>query len=210
MTALAVTSITNFILAAEVFFLAGLLFGRRPAPRSAAWFWALAMLFLGLSALLGGIDHGFFEIDGDTPVRNLIEHTNWTLLGILTFLAFATTLRQFFADAIRRTLFIVAGAQLAVYTVLSWLIDDFLVVMLNYAPVMLFLLVMSARGLKDGSGTLAFVIGIILLFAASGVQAAGIDVFTPFDRNSLYHFGAMAAVLFLYAGGVKLKGMGEA
>jgi hypothetical protein len=207
MTALAVTSITNFILAAEVFFLAGLMFGRRPASRSAAWFWSLAMLFVGLSALLGGIDHGFFEIHGDTPIRNVIEHSNWILIGLVTLWAFLTTLYQFVPERWQKTLLSVAGAQFAIYVVVSILIDNFLVVLVNYAPVMLFLLAMSFRGLTDGSGSWAFIIGISLLFVASGVQAAGLDVFSPFDRNSLYHFGMMAAVVFLYRGGVKLKGI---
>ena len=207
MTALAVTAITNFILAGEVFFLAGLLFGRRPASRSAAWFWALAMLFVGLSALLGGIDHGFFETYGDTPIRNTIEHANWILIGLLTLWAFITTILQFMPERLQQPLFIVAGVQLAIYTVVSILIDNFLVVLINYAPIMLFLLVMNFVGLKDGSGSWAMIVGIILSFAASGLQAAGIDVFTPFDRNSLYHFGMMLAVVLFYQGGVKLRGM---
>jgi hypothetical protein len=49
--------------------------------------------------------------------------------------------------------------------------------------------------------------GILLAFLASGLQAAGVDFFSPFDRNSLYHFGMMAAVLFFYRGGLTLPGM---
>ena len=208
MTALAVTAITNFILAAEVFFLAGMLFGRKPAPRSAAWFWALAMLFVGLSALLGGIDHGFFETyGGDTPIRNTIEHTNWILIGLVTFWAFLTTIYQFFVGQWQKTLLIVAGVQLAIYAVISMLIDNFLVVLINYAPVMLWLMVMNFSGLKDGRGSWPMIVGIVVSFAASGLQATGVDVFTPFDRNSLYHFGMMLAVAFFYQSGVKLKGI---
>jgi hypothetical protein len=49
------------------------------------------------------------------------------------------------------------------------------------------------------------VAGILILFAASGIQAAGVDVFMPLDRNGLYHLLSMLGVVFLYCGGVRLK-----
>ena len=64
MDTLAVTSITNVVLAAETLLLAGVLIGLPKARFSAAWFWAGAMLALGTSALLGGIDHGYVEPAG--------------------------------------------------------------------------------------------------------------------------------------------------
>ena len=59
-----ITSITNFLLAAELFYLVGLMARTPKARDSAAWFWAGAMLALATSALLGGIDHGFVEPAG--------------------------------------------------------------------------------------------------------------------------------------------------
>jgi len=44
-----------------------------------------------------------------------------------------------------------------------------------------------------------------ILFAASGIQAAGVDVFSPLDRNGLYHVLSMAGAGFLYLGGVRLR-----
>ena len=61
MTAQAITSITDFLLAAEVFFLAGRMSGRPKDRFSAAWYFSGVLLLLGVAALLGGIDHGFFE-----------------------------------------------------------------------------------------------------------------------------------------------------
>ncbi len=206
LTSLAVTSITNFILACEAFFITGLFFARAKTARSAAWFWQLALLMLATTAMLGGIDHGFFEVFGQIPIRKLIEHTNWLLIGLMTFFAFLTTARQFLVAPWQRYATIAAGVQLVGFAVLVLFVDNFLVVMLNYAPVMLFLLVCSVRGLKQGTGTWEMIIGILLVFLASGIQAAGVDVFSPFDRNSLYHFGMMVAVVFLYRGGLHLKG----
>jgi hypothetical protein len=40
---------------------------------------------------------------------------------------------------------------------------------------------------------------------ASGLQAAAVDVFSPFDRNSLYHTGMMIALMFFYRAGLGLQ-----
>lgn len=205
LTPLAVTAITNFILASAAFFVSGLLFARPKAPRSAAWFWQAGMLTLSLSALVGGIDHGFFEVFGQIPVRKVIEHSDWLIIGLLTFFMFLTTAQQFLPGSRRPIAYGLAAVQLAVYGVLSLSIDNFLVVLINYAPVMLWLLVLNLRHLKDGAGSWALSLGIVLSFAASGLQAAGVDVFSPFDRNSLYHFGMLAAVACFYLAGRRLK-----
>ncbi len=205
LTPLALTAITNFILAWEASFLAGHLWAQPKARGSAMWWWAAALSALALSALLGGIDHGFFEPQGQTPPRKLLEHINWFVLGVLTALALVTAARQFLSPRGQRVALAFAAVQLAIYTGLLFLVDSFLLVLANYAPVMLLLLGLSVRGLRTGLGSWPLIIGIGLAFGASGVQAAGVDVFLPFDRNSLYHFGMMAAVIFLYLGGRRLK-----
>lgn len=205
MTALGVTAVTNFILACEVYLIAGLLLGRPKTLGSAAGVWGLTLACLGTSALLGGIDHGFVEPFGQTPNRILLERANWGVLGLTTLGVLVTTARQFFTPGVQRLVFIFAGLQLAVYLVLVAFIGDFLVVILNYAPVMLLLLVMSVIGLRDGRGSWPMVIGVVLLFIASGVQASGFDALSPVDHNGLYHLIAMAAVVGLYFGGLRLK-----
>ena len=62
MNALAITSITNFVLASEVFFLAGLSAQKPKARFSAAWFWSVnkcgpladADDFVGLTRRING------------------------------------------------------------------------------------------------------------------------------------------------------------
>ena len=207
LTPLAVTAITNFILASEAFFFSGLFVARPKNRYSAAWFWQFALLTLATSALLGGIDHGFFESFGQITIRKVIEHTNWFLIGVLTLLVFITTVQQFFTPVWRKAGFIAAGIQFAVYTALILTVDNFLVVMLNYAPVMLLLLACNSLGLKKGTGAWAMSLGIVVSFAASGIQAVKIDQFAPIDHNGLYHIGMMAAMPFFYWGGSHLNGI---
>lgn len=203
MTDLAITSITNFLLASLVFFLAGMIVQVPKERFSAAWFWGFTMTMLGLGALLGGIDHGFFEIHG-LP-RYGIQRADWVVLGLVTFGVLMTAGSQFFSRQVFRGFLVFGVSQWVVYSIIALFVDSFLVVIINYAPVMIFLLVMSVLGLKSGSGSWQMIAGILILFIASGVQAAGMDTFSPVDRNGVYHLVSMVGVYFLYLGGRKLK-----
>jgi hypothetical protein len=188
MTAQAITAITDLLLASEVFFLAGRM-SRMPKDRfSALWYFSGVLLLLGLAAFLDGIDHGFFE-PANMP-RYLIQRSDWIVLGGVTFCLLMTTAKQFFPPKVQRVLSIVAVVQFVANAAAVLSVDSFLDVILNYVPVMLLLLVMSFIGLRRGRGS---------------PQAAGVDAFTPLDRNGVYHLVSMIGVAFVYFGGVQLR-----
>jgi hypothetical protein len=203
MTAQAITSISDFLFAAEAFFLAGRMSGTPKVRFGAAWYFSVVLLLLGAAALLGGIDHGFFE-PANMP-RYLIQRSDWIVLGGVTFCLLMTTAKQFFPPRVQRVVLFAALVQFAANTAAVLLVDSFLVVIVNYAPVMLLLLVMSFTGLRNGRGSPQMVAGILILFTASGIQAAGVDVFSPLDRNGLYHLLSMVGVAFLYLGGMQFR-----
>ena len=203
MTVLAVTSITNILLASVVFFLAGRM-SRTPKERfSAAWYFTGVLLLVGVAALIGAVDHGFFEPAG-LP-RYFIQRADWIVLGGVTFCLLMTTAKQFFAPRIQRIVLIVAMIQFAVDTIAVLLVDSFLDVILNYAPVMLLFLAMNFVGLRTGIGSMQMIIGILILSAASAIQAAGWDALSPLDHNGVYHVVSILGVVFLYLGGVRLS-----
>src|SRR6185436_3219393 len=196
MTILAVTSITNILLASLVFFLAGRM-SRVPKARfSAAWYFTGVLLLLGVAALIGAVDHGFFE-PANVP-RYVIQRADWIALGGVTFCLLMTTAKQFFDPRFHKVLLIVAVVQFAADSAAVLLVDSFLDVVLNYAPVMLLLLVMNIVGLKNGTGSLSMILGIVILSAASAIQAVGWDAFSPLDHNGVYHVVSMLGVVFLY------------
>jgi Family of unknown function (DUF6962) len=203
MDTLALTSITNFVLAAELFFLAGLMVKTPKVRCSAAWFWGGAMVALASSALLGGIDHGFVEPAGLS--RYLIQRPNWIVVGVATFCMLMATARQFFPSRWQRPVLIVGLVQLGLYTVAVLLVEDFRVVIVNYLPVMLLLLALSILGLRRGTGSWQMIAGIVVLLAASAIQGLGVDVPGPLDQDGLYHLVSMAGVLFMYWGGQRLE-----
>jgi hypothetical protein len=202
MTAEAITAITDFLLAAVAFFLAGRMTARPKDRFSAAWYFSGVLLLLGMAALLGGIDHGF--VRPANLNRYLIQRSDWMVLGGVTFCLLMTTAKQFFPPKWQRVASVVAAVQFAGYAAAVLLADSFAVVVLNYSPVMLLLLTMNIVGLRSGLGSRHMIAGILILFLASGIQAAGVNTFTPVDRNGLYHLVSMIGVAFMYLGGVRL------
>jgi hypothetical protein len=122
----------------------------------------------------------------------------------VTFCLLVTTAKQFCPPKLQNITLIVAIVQFAVYAIAVLLVDSFAVVIVNYVPVMILLLVMSCISLRSGRGSSQMIAGILILFAASGLQAAGVNVFMPLDRNGLYHVVSMVGVAYLYLGGVQL------
>jgi hypothetical protein len=198
-TAPALTSITDFLLAGELLFLAGMMASTPKARFSAAWFWTCALLLMGIGALIGGIDHGFFEILNQP--RYLIQRTNWVVLAAMTFCLLMATAKQYFPPAWQRVLLVIGIVQFVADVAAILLVDSFLDVVLNYAPVILLLLAMNLTGLNKGIGSWEIIAGILILLAASAIQALGVDVFSPLDHNGLYHVISMAGVALLYLGG---------
>jgi hypothetical protein len=199
MDASAVTSITNFILAGEVFFFAGMMAQISKARFSAAWFWSGMMLFLGLATLIGGIDHGFFE--GPGLPRAFIQRLTWILLGMMTFFLLMTVASQFFSRQVRRFFLIFGIVQFIAYTIAILAITSFLVVIVNYAPVMLFLLVMCLLHVKKSPGLRSLIFGILILFAASAVQRSNVLYFGVLDQNGVYHLISMVGMVWMVLGG---------
>jgi hypothetical protein len=206
LTSLAVTSLTDFALSAEAFFLSGLLFARPKARYSAAWYWQWSVLLLALSAFIGGLDHGFVQVAGDTPVRKVVQHTTWAVIGLATAATVLAIVRQFVAARWHSALAAAAAIQYAVYLVAVTRFDTYAAVVVNYAPVMIWALVANVRGLRDGTGHWPIIAGIGAGVAASIAQAAGWRLSARIDHQGLYHIGMMVAVAFSYAGGLRLKG----
>lgn len=205
MTALQVSALTDFLLACLAFFCAGALLARPAQPCSAAWYWRGAMFFLALAALLGGTDHGFVEPAGLS--RGPIQRATWVALGLMTTAVLLTLGAQFLGPARQRLLVGLAAAQLLAYFVAVVLVDSFLVVVVNYLPVILAMLAFNVQGLwrRSGDGHWTIVLGILVLVLASAVQALRIDTFSPVDHNGLYHLISMPGVFLLYVGGRRLK-----
>jgi hypothetical protein len=207
MNALAITAITDLLLASETFLLAGILLGSMRDSASAYGCWAVTTLLMAAGALLGGIDHGFYEPAAALArARKIFQKATWLCIGLMTFFIVLTLAFQFFPARYRVVFFIAGAVQLVVYTVIALRSSSFLPVILNYLPVLLFFLVMHILNLNSGRGSREMITGIALSLVASAVQAMKLDTFKPLDRNGLYHLIMMAASVFLFLGGKALRG----
>jgi hypothetical protein len=170
---------------------------------SAAWLWSFAMVFLGLAGLLGGIDHGFVEPAGLSRV--VIQRANWLVLGAMTLCVVFTIAAQFFRGRTSRLIQAAGIAQFLLFIAAVFLANSFIVVIVNYAPVMAWFLIMNLSRRKQGEGSWPMIAATLVLFLASAVQALGIDTLTPLDHNGLYHVISMPGVLLLFLGGRALQ-----
>lgn len=203
MKPLELNAITDFILACEVFFLAGRFFEVPKVVFSPAWWWNVAIIVLGTSTLIGGIDHGFFDIPNrDSGIY--ITKLNWSLLGLTTFAILMMISKQFFSDKVQRIALGIGVVQLIVYIYLVIVNEAFLVVIINNLPVFMLLLAINIVKYPTGLGSWEMIVGVLILIAASLVQSLGVDIFSPLDRNGLGHLILMVGVLFLFKGGIKL------
>jgi hypothetical protein len=205
MKPLEISAVTNFALASETFLVAGILIGRAPLTASAAGFWAIALVFFAAGFYAGGVDHGFFEPKGDTRGRMVMQKITWICAGIATFFMLLTLLHQFASGSLRLAFMVVGLVQLAVFSFLSIRIHNFLIVIINYTPVLIGLLVLNVLGICTGSGSWYMIVGILVSIAASALEALSVNPFAPADRDGFFHVLLMVAVAFLFVAGFSLK-----
>lgn len=197
---LALSALTDVVLACELFFLAGLSLRTDVMPLSPAWIWGVTLALIGLASMLGAIDHGFFETIGHELHRPLVIATRLVIvLGSLCMITAAAC--QYLAGA-RRVLAIGAGCLVALWPVFMILTsDDFLSVILYYSLGLIFLLVLSAVKFRQNRGTAAMIVGILLTLAVSAMIPAQSEGFWGLGLYGSYHVLLMPIVILLFLGG---------
>ncbi|WP_462322347.1 DUF6962 family protein [Halochromatium sp.] len=204
MTELALSALTNAILAVFIAFLAGLSFRSDQDRTSAAGLFALYLLLAALANLLGTIHHGFIEGTGhpaDIPMRSATRVV--IALGIFTLLM--STARQFMSMLGLRISF---GIGLIALAVTAWIVatqDNLLVLVAASSVVMLLTLGLHLRGLREGSGSWMMCVGILLSLAASMLIPLGSEGVAGLGLYGTFHVALMPAFLFLYFAGRALK-----
>jgi hypothetical protein len=203
MTSAAVTAITDVLLALEAMLLSYVL-TRIPCIRSSAlWHWRIALGAMGLGVLIGAVHHGWFP--PPSAPGYWIERVDWAVLAAMTYFFLMAAAAQFFPASVWRTVQAMGVAQFVGNTLLVLFVDNFLVVTLNYGPVMVLLFAANFRGLGTGTGSWPMLYGLSLLLVGAAIQASGVDALTPLDHNGLYHLVSMLGVWFLFLAGRQLN-----
>lgn len=204
MTDLALSSLTDVILACELFFLAGLAFRSTVEVGSPAWLWALYLAVSGTATALGAIDHGFFE-PIQHPGNPAMKFVTRATLALAAFLLLVTTARQFLSPLWTRIIDVAGLVVLAATIWVNWVSDDLLAVAASNAVGMLFALVLHGLNLRTGRGSLMMCVGIVLSVAASSLVFSGGNGILGLGLFGTMHVALMPAALALYLGGLELR-----
>ena len=196
-SALELVSLSDFVLSALCLFLSGILFGKVKSHLSTYAMLCYFFLFAGLSAFMGGIDHGFFE-----PInqRYFPRTLTYLFVATATFFLFKYTIFTFFKGKVRRLLLILAYLQLIAFMISAFFYHNFILVVANYAPILLLFFIMNLIHIKNSKREYYFTLFCIILIIATLVQAFEIKLSNNINGDTFYHIIAFIGYLFLYKG----------
>ncbi|WPZ35787.1 hypothetical protein T8K17_06490 [Thalassobaculum sp. OXR-137] len=204
MTDLALSSLTDVILACELLFLAGLAFRTDVESGSPAWLWAIYLTVSGIATALGAIDHGFFE-PIDHPGHGAMKFATRATLAVGAVILLLTSARQFLSSLWTRVVVAAGLVALAATLWVNWTSDDLLAVVAMNAVGMLLALVLHLFNLRTGRGSSMMCVGIVLSIAASSLVFSGGNGFFGLGLYGTMHVALMPAALALFLGGLKLR-----
>lgn len=200
---LALSALTDVILASLQAFAAGLLVGSGVRKGTPAWLWAWTMTAIAGVFLVGAIDHGFFE-PVDHPLHQPLMSFNRALVAVVSFMMIAVAAVQFLGPRGRKAALTIGGLGNAAVIVLVFLSDNFFIVIGSYSAALVFLLVLNLNGLRHGKGSLAMIAGIIITFVASALPLSGYEGVAGLGIYATYHIALMPGVVAFYLAGKAL------
>ncbi len=195
--ALELVSISDFALSIVCLFIAGLTLGNRKTNKSPNKTLGFFILCVGLSAFMGGINHGFFEPIDQSYYPRLLTYI-FAALG--TFSIFNYTIKVFTKGRTANILTIVSYIQLLAFILATPFTDNFLLVIGNYAPVLFFFFIMNILNIKKGKREQYFSLFFLVILSASFVQITKISVSDLINNSTLFHIIVLIGYLILYAG----------
>ncbi len=198
-----VTTITDYILACEVLVLGYLLLRTGYVQHQISTrMWAGAFFVIGIAALTGGTFHGFIDFLSKPSAAALWRVTVYCI-AISTAFMLAATVYSSLPLSIRP--WFLAAIAIQFILCIAWLTrhDSFRYVVYNYAPLMLVVLaiqIFAYRSDFPGSGWI--ICGILVSFAAAGIQLSGFRHLKNWNHNDIYHIIQMGAMYLFYRGAI--------
>jgi hypothetical protein len=201
---LAISALTDVILASQLMFLAGLSLRPGVQPMSPAWIWGVTLGLTGLASMIGAIDHGFFEPLGHAAHRPLVVLTRVTIIvGSFTMIVAASL--QYLRDTIALIPIVLAAVAALPILYIIFTSDDFLSVIVFYSIGFLFLLALSIFVARKTKHTFAMIIGIVASLAISMTIPMGFEGFWGLGLFGTYHILLMPVMFVLFFGGLGFR-----
>jgi MFS family permease len=196
---------TDFLIAAECALFAFLIFAcSKPSQPLRTWF-TLFYSATGLSALSGGIVHGFFS-DELTLGYRLLWPATLLCIGLSAVSGWLIAGHLLLQRQKTRMLFIFISVGYALYSaaVIKYS-QSFVTAIVFYVPAILFMTVAFVyRFSRDHQPRIRDAIaGFLLSFVAAGIQQAKIGIHPQyFNHNALYHLLQAIALYLIYRGAI--------
>lgn len=166
--------------------------------------WALALLFLGMASLFGGLHHGL-----DTSVRpvglgggDLFWQLTMLSIGLVSYLIVTGTGQAVLPEKWWPLLLIVSTVKLIAYVMLALPEGAFYLAILDYASAMVLVVLFSGIGFWQSRLRAApwMVMGVTISFVAAGIQQSGWGLHQHFNHNDVYHTIQIFGVFCFYRG----------
>lgn len=174
--------------------------------------WMLFFASVGLAALAGGSVHGFF-LDESTLGYRILWPATLLAVGLTAVSAWMITGELVFGRKARRYFGGFAALWFLAYAGIVLVVSQsFKVVIMNYGPGMLALLVVSLWKYWSTRHPAfrALASGLIISFVAAFVQQAQIGIHPLyFNHNSTYHLIQAVGLLGIYRGARAMERMGK-
>lgn len=201
-----ITMLTDYVIAAEVFVFAIVLFRKGYLQkRIAVGLWAAAFACVGLAAALGGTCHGFTYYLQDSIIRSLWSVMLLSLSFASLFMLFATIISTL---PRRLRIWVLLGTTIKSCLYLSWSIThpNFVSAIVDYLSAMLIVLGLEAWAIYrrwHSKASRWIVAGILVSGIAIGVQAMQLTI-AVLNSNDLYHLVQVVGLYLLYRGAKNL------
>lgn len=197
-----VTTITDYLLAAQAAGYSFSLWQRfGSAGHRSHFFWSMAFAMLAVGAFVGGTSHGFHPYLSVTTTKVIWKSTVYSI-GFVSFFISVGTAYASLSGFVLRAVLVVASLQLAAYG--FWMIrqNDFLFVVLDYVPSLVAVIVLQVLAYRKFRAASAkwLISGVLVSFAAAGIQVSGFDLHVHFNHNDLYHVVQMLGIYLFYRG----------
>ena len=197
-----VTLLTDYLLAIECLVFAVLLY-RYAQNETSILLWAISFFVIALAAITGGTYHGFIQSLSVSMSSNLWKITLYCI-GVSTLCLLSGMILVALKGKVRTLFLILAVVQFLGFVILIRRNYEYKYVIHDYVPAMAVILALCILRLNKPYA-IWIIAGILISFAAAGVQLSGFTLHRNFNHNDLYHVIQMIGMYLLYRGGKLLK-----
>jgi hypothetical protein len=164
--------------------------------------WGVAFIFLGLSALFGGTNHGFVRYMQQEGLDLLWSGTLYCI-GLAMFFVLVGTVSGSVANRTWRAFFY--AYSVVVCSAYAWWIfdhDDFVYAVLINVSTFIIISGLQLSALKRYRAESAkwILSGVIVSFLGAAIQRSGFALHVHFNHNDLYHVVQIVGLYLFYRG----------